>query len=456
MSDPREPEDHQSSADPSGTEPAGGPHPGIDQLRRALREVEQRDIDPLTAPWSEIEPGVAKLLGGPFSPERPEHAPLALLLAAAFGERVCRDLGGFWFQNRATPDGAAIGFPEVTVMFSPLDVVLQALSRSRLTMLDDVAQDLGSTISRARAEAAATGALGGTRLGPDDYRRMFDPGFVQLCCLDVGKVRAALARTPLEAAREVEDALSRMPSGVPADVRASMRDQIAGALRSLPNDAPLSARARAATPLVELLALLEGARETTRFAPAELWQHVLLPLLHIGPAETFPPLDGDDREALREGADPLVVYVDTVPFRTPAADEDGLLGVFPGDQVGVLDPCFLGLPTVRTLAVPAAPLAPLLAGFDRGALRASVERFTRQAVAEAQGAGEAAPNVESGMLPIALELLGELQRVVGAVGEAAPGERVLCVRRAPEAEAASDLALKELRRAMQGSRIILA
>jgi hypothetical protein len=428
---------------------APGPHPGIEQLRLALREVEGRDVDPLTAPWSEIEPGIAKLLGGPFSPDRPEHTPVAFLLAAAFGDRVCRDLGGFWFPNRATPDGAAIGFPEVMIMFSPLDVVLQALSRARLTLLDDVAKDLGGTLSRARAEATGSSP----RIGPDDYRRLFDPGFVQLVCVDRAKVRSALGRTPAEAAREVEDALSRMPAAVPANVRSSMRDQIAGQLRQLPGDGPVASRAGAALPLVELLALLEGAVETTRFAPAELWQHILIPLLHIGAAETFPPLDADERESLREGTDPLVMYVDTVPFSTPAADEDGLLGVFPPDSLGVMDPCFSGVPTVRTLTVPVAPLAPLAAKFDRNALRAAVERFTRHAVAESQGAGEAAPNVESQLLPIALELLGELQRVVAAVGEGE--ERVLCLRRAPEAEAASDAALKELRRAMQGSRIIL-
>ena len=436
------------------TDEPSGPHPGIDQLRRALREVENREIDPLTAPWSEIEPGIAKLLGGPFSPDNPEHAPLALLLAASFGERICRDLGGFWFQNRATPDGAAIGFPEVTMMFSPLDVVLQALSRSRLTLLDDVAKDLAGTLSRARAETALAGG-DAPRLGPDEYRRLFDPGFVQFACIDLAKARVALGRTPPEAAREVEEALARLPEKVPANVRVSMREQIAGSLRQLPPDGPVSTRARGAAPLVEMLALLEGAVETTRFAPAELWQHVLLPLLHIGPAETFPPLDEDEREALREGADPLVLYVDTVPFRTPAADEDGLLGVFPPESLSVLDPCFEGQPTVRTLVVPAAPLAALAAGFDRAAVRAAVERFTRHAVAEAQGVGETAPNVESSLLPIALELLGELTRAVGAVGEAGVGERVLCVRRAPEAEASSDMALKELRRAMQGSRIIL-
>jgi hypothetical protein len=440
-------EDNQSE---SGG-PSGSP-PGIDELRRALRQVEGRDIDPLTAPWSEVEPGVAKLLGGPFSPDRPEHTPVAFLLAAAFGERVCRELGGFWFQNRAMPDGAAIGFRDVTIMFSPLDVVLQALSRARLTMLDDVAKDLASTLSRASAETAAAGGAP-AHLGPDDYRRLFDPGFLQLACMDLAKVRAALARSPVEAAREVEDALSRVPATVPANVRASMNDQIAGALRRLPPDGPLSSRARGASPLVELCAFLEGGVDTTRFAPIELWQHVLLPLLHIGPAEAFPPLDEEEREALREGADPLVMYVDTVPFRTPAADEDGLLGVFPSDELGVIDPVFQGQPSVRILAVPAGALAPLAKGFDRVAVRAAVEKFTRHAVAQAQGAGEAAPNVESQLMPIAFELLGELVRVLEAVSEGS--DRVLVVRRAPEAEAASDSALKELRRAMQGSRIIL-
>jgi hypothetical protein len=284
---------------------------------------------------------------------------------------------------------------------------------------------------------------------------MFDPGFVQFACLDMAKVKTVLARTTEEAARDVEEALGRLPAGVPAHVRASMKDQIAGALKSIPGNEPLSAHAGQALPLVELLVLLGAAVETTRFAPAELWQHLLLPLLHIGPAEKFPPFDDEEREALRDGADPLLLYVDTVPFRTPSPDEDGLLGVFPPDKLGVVDPCFIGQPTVRMIAVPAGALAPAAEGFDRTALRASVEAFTRHAVAEAQGAGAKAPNVESGLLATALELLGETIKVLGAVTESPQGERVLCVRRAPEAEAASDATLQELRRAMQASRIIL-
>jgi hypothetical protein len=245
-----------------------------------------------------------------------------------------------------------------------------------------------------------------------------------------------------------------MPAAVPQGVRASVREQLAGPLSAMPPAEPLSARAAQATPLVELLAMLESARETTRFAPAELWQHVLLPLLHIGAAKTFPSLDDDDREALREGADPLIIYVETVPFATPTADEDGVLGVFPPDQLGPLDESLAALPTSRVARAPVAPLAGLVATFDRTALRGAVEAFTRHAVAEAQGAGEAAPNVESKLLPVAMDLLAELVRVVQDAAEAAD-QRALILRRAPEAVAASDATLQELRRAMQGSRIIL-
>jgi hypothetical protein len=434
---------------------AGVPlHPAAEQLRQALRGPLQRDIDPMAATWREIAPGVTELLGGPFSTDTPAHTTLAMLLAATFGERICRDLSGFWFQNRAVPDGAAIGFPETTIMFSPLEVVVQALARAQLAMLDDVTKDLGGAVARARLEAQSRPG-GATLLGPEDYQRMFDPGFVQFACLDLGKVRAALARTPPESAREISQALSRLPAAVPEHVRASMRDQIVGALGGLSPEQSVSAQVAQAPPLVELLALLEGAVETTRFAPAELWHHVLLPLLHIGPAETFPPLDQDDQAALRDGADPLVLYVETVPFRTPSTDEDGVLGVFPAEQLGVLDPCFAGLPTIRLVTAPTAPLQDLCAGLDRAGVRAALGKFTRHAIDQALGPDAPAPNVDSSLLAIALELLGELGRVVESVGEASPGERVLCLRRAPEAEAASDAALQELRRALQGPRIIL-
>src|SRR5678816_3162480 len=88
----------------------------------------------------------------------------------------------------AAPAGAAIGFPEAMMMFSPVEIVVQALARASLPMRDDIARDLGATLERARAQSP-----GGPRLGPEDYQRLFDPGFVQFCAVELAKVRTALA-----------------------------------------------------------------------------------------------------------------------------------------------------------------------------------------------------------------------------------------------------------------------
>src|SRR5258706_4426635 len=168
-------------------------HPAVSQFRQALGGVERGELDPMTSSWSELEPAVARLLGGPFAPERDEHRAVAMLIAGTFGERVRRDLAGFWFPNRGALDGAAMGFPAAVIMFSPLEIALQGLQRARLQILDEVFENLGATVARATAEARP-----GASLGPDDYRRLFDPGFVQLACVDLTKVRAALARSGTE------------------------------------------------------------------------------------------------------------------------------------------------------------------------------------------------------------------------------------------------------------------
>src|SRR5205823_412625 len=89
----------------------------LEQLRQALAGADGRPIDPVTAEWSDIEKGVIVLLGGAFSPENPRHLEILLMLAAALAERLRQELGAFWFQNRADPHGAAVGFPDAVMVF---------------------------------------------------------------------------------------------------------------------------------------------------------------------------------------------------------------------------------------------------------------------------------------------------------------------------------------------------
>jgi hypothetical protein len=424
----------------------------VDQLRQALQSAESRAVDPLTTPWVEVEKGVIKLLGGAFSPRDESHQNIAFMVAAALAERLRRDLGAFWFSNRATPQGAALGFPSGIIVFSPFGTAAQALARGRLAMLDEVAAELDRVLAQARAQELGT-PTGAPALGPEDYQRLFDPGFVQFVAVRTDLARASWERTPAAETRELDDAFARLPREVPREARESFRSQLVEALRRLPPEKPLGSQIATAPQLIELLALLHGGGGQTGFAPAELWEGVLLPLLHIGAPESFPALDDDLKESFRHGVPPLVLYVDTVPYLTPSADEDGLLGVFPPEEIQVIDEAFEAAGTVRLAQVEPGHLSKLTAAFDARAVRASVERFAAQleATAGPAAAPEARPG-EPSLLEVALVLLEDLARVVRAAEDQ---RAAFCVRHATESEASSEPLLHALRHALTGPRIIL-
>ena len=163
------------------------------QLSAGLAKVEGRPIDVAKAPWAEIEQGVIKLLGGPFRPDRPEHQLVAFGLAGALAERLVESDHAFWFPHREAPEGAMLGFPEALLMLSPLQAVLDALARSKLESLDAVTADVRRALGEARFAPVAGGPV---RLRPEDYARLFDPGFLQFMVVDARRARELWAAKP--------------------------------------------------------------------------------------------------------------------------------------------------------------------------------------------------------------------------------------------------------------------
>jgi hypothetical protein len=423
----------------------------LNDLRKALHAAEAREIDPLSAPWSEIERGVIKLLGGAFNPQSDGHRAVGFMIAAALAERLRRDLDAFWFPNRASPQGAALGFPAGVIVFSPFGAAMEALRRARLPMLDDMTAELRKVIDQARAQDPA----GAQALGPEDYQRLFDPGFMQFTTLRAGATRTLWERSPEEERRELEDAFGRLPKQVPREAREPMRRQLTEALGQLAAQKPLGEQVATIPQLGELLALLHGAAGGTGFAPVELWEEILLPLLHIGAPESFPPLDDQEVAAYRAGAEPLFVYVEANPFQSPAADEDGALGVFPPEDLGPIDECFDGAEGLRLVRVEPTALRALAERFNGAAVRSAVERFTDHLRAAAGETTPATPRNSGGpsLLDAALVLLEDLVRLVRSIGD--DGDLFLCVRNATESEASAEPLVQELRRVLTGPRIII-
>ena len=411
-----------------------------------LQKLEGPHLDPLAATFAEMESGVIKMLGGAFTPERTEHRMVAFMVGATFAKRIENDLGAFWFPNRSSGFGAAMGLEQAIGVVSPIEAASRALARSKIGELDDLTRELRSVVGSATLGPNAD--LGAQKLTPQDYQRLFDPGLAQVACLDAKTVEALLVTPTGQARRDIEDAISRAPAQLPDAVKTQIRGQIGGALAQLEATKPLQEQLPHATSLVELLTWIHAARASSGLAPEELWRELVMPLLHIGAAQSFPALDADEVAEIEAGADPLLLFVDIVPFQSPAADEDGVIGVFPIESAVSVVPMEEGFP--RLVQVDAEAIEEALKNFDGTRAREAVERFRAHLVAA--GAPQPGP-VDSPLAEAAFTLIEDLRQVVTSV-QSSGG--ILCVRRATEAEASSEPALHLVRQSLQAPRIILA
>jgi hypothetical protein len=419
------------------------------QLAAALEKVEGKPVDLLKAPWEDVEKGVSKLIGGAFQPNQPQHQSLALGLAGAFASRMITEHKAFWFPNRDSPEGATLGFPEAIIMLSPFGAVMDAMSQGKLAKLEDLASDIRRSLGQVRFGANSTGAAGGQgKLGPVDYQRLFDPGFLQFVVLDPDKAKTTFETKPDSLARDVKDALGRTQPPLPKEARDQFDGQIVQSLQRLDASKSLADQVERAPRLVELMAHLVSTVGGTGCAPEEFWGEIVLPLLFIGTPEQFPPLDEEELEAYAQGAEPMALFVDVVPH-AHKAPEEGLLGAFELTEIGLPHPAFQKVGALRLIQINATRIKGLLEQFDAQKTTDVVNRFTAY-LAEKSGKAstEESPHGKE-MLQAAIMLLTDLKRAVTA------SQGPVCLRRLTEAEAASEQAMSLVRRAMQGGRIIL-
>ncbi|MGZ3461653.1 MAG: hypothetical protein ACXU86_24440, partial [Archangium sp.] len=292
------------------------------QVAAAIDKVEGKPVDILKAPWSELQAAALKLIGGTFNPNDPNHQGLALGLAGAFAERLANEFGAFWFPNRESPEAASVGFPDAFIVLSPFGEIMNALAQGKLARLDDLTGGIRRSLGEARFGAGA----GAPKMGPGDYQRLIDPGFMQFLVVDPAKVAKALDSKPDVLTRELREALGRLTQ-VPQEVRGQFEGQVLTALQQMDPNKKLSEQVERAPRIVELMAHLFGTLASTGAAQNEFWGHLLLPMLFIGAPQSFPPVDEEEIQAFNQGVSPMELFVDVEPHSVQAPEE-GLLGAF--------------------------------------------------------------------------------------------------------------------------------
>ncbi len=417
----------------------------LEQIKSAIRSVDGRSIDELTTPWAEIEKSIIKLLGGAFRIDRADHQTVALGLAGMYAARLIEQHQAFWFPNREALEGAALGFPEALLVVSPFGAVAEALSRGDLAKLDAFASEIAASLAQARFSATGSSAL--TKLGPDDYQRIFDPSFVQFVAVDPTKAKAVWDANVARLITDLRDALSRAGARFPKEARTLVEARIITVLQRLDPARKLREQAEKAPRVFELMTHLFATVDASGLAPEEFWAGVVFPLLHIGAPAEFPPVEDEDLKAFGKGMDALLLFVDLIPYQT-SAPEDGALGAFGAGEVSLLDPSMPPSSAARLVKVDPKRLAPLLNALQPGPIREAVNKFTRYL----EQKGNAGP-VQSGGSPLlepALNLLEDLKKLWSVQGGPVVG-----MRHVTEAEASMEPALAELRKVLQGPRIIL-
>jgi hypothetical protein len=420
--------------------------PAVEQLATLLKLPDGTPLDLFAAPWSDVEKGIIPLLGGAFSPERPEHQAVALGLAGAFGARLIVAHKAFWFLNRESAEGASVGFPEALVVLSPLGAVSDALGAGQLARLEAVDADIRRALGQARFGGGAP-----TRLEPADYERLFDPGFLQFVAMDGAKLKTAWEGTVSHVARELQDALSRSTK-LPADARKQLEGQLLGTLQRLEGDKPMVEQAARVPRVGEVVGLLFAGVGGGGAAPEELWRDVAFPLLHVGVPTQFPPLDEEELKAAKEGVDPLFLFLEVVPYRHPALDE-GLLETFAQEDLSLPHPKLQGVGMPHLIQLKPERLVALLEAFEPEKLKDAIERFAAH-VTQLTGKPVARTEAGTAMLGSALGLLSELKALCAQLKGVSDGR--LCLRRLTEAEAASEPMMQLVRTALSAPRIILA
>jgi len=429
----------------------------LSQLVLLLKTAEKREVDYLNASWGDIEKSVIKVLSGAFKVSKPEHQLIALGLAAVLGEKLLHAHKGFWFSNSDSAAGASLGFADAIIVLSPFEAVLDALSLANLGKLDELAKNVSNSLSSARM-ASGIPVLGAPKLDASLYERLFDPSFIQMMSLDMEKAEATWKRLPSQLMQELKDALSRIGSTFPAELKTHMENQFQAVFGSMEPHKPVGAQWERHGQTCELVARLWAGAVSTGPVSEEFWDDVVFPLLFAGFPETFPPLEDEILDAARQGIPALYIFLEVVPYAWPSPEDGALLGAFAKSGIRPLSPNASAGNALRMLSVDCAFLHKPLSEFDGEKLQATLARFSDYLQEKAGGRPlevldkEASKNTDTQtVVDSAIRLLGDLRNLLAP--HAKPS--TVFIRRLTEAEADVEGAFELIRKSLQGPKLIL-
>jgi len=130
--------------------------------------------------------------------------------------------------------------------------------------------------------------------------------------------------------------------------------------------------------LFEAIAQIIGLRRATAPLAIDILERVVMPALHVGIPDKFPPLDEDDLSSLRKGIEMFAFFVEVNPHKFQA-DDEGFLATIPHDQLTTpyADRNVLEIGKGDWVVINPAHFIPMLQDFDPQKLLDKYDEFVK-------------------------------------------------------------------------------
>lgn len=288
-----------------------------------------------------------------------DHWEIWFTFGAWIGETIRRRHGGHWLLMGDDPHTWRVGFSKILLEIAPF-----VFAEQLLRMGSGATRKMVTEIERIREvheeQAAADNGQSLDRFLAQHYIRMHTVPLGQWMAMDFAGLAKLWNEEPV--ATLIAVIRERGPRLGPQN--GQVVEQVVAAISRAKQDEPIAKQTNDRG-LFEAIAQIVGLRRATAPVAIDILERVVMPALHIGVPEKFPPLDEDDLANLRKGAEMFVFFTEVVPHKFQA-DDEGFLGTIPHEQLTTpyADRNVLEIGKGDWVVVNPAHFLPMLEAFD--------------------------------------------------------------------------------------------
>lgn len=349
------------------------------------------------------------------------HKEVWFNLGAWIGETMRLRHGGHWLFAGDDPRGWRLGFSKLM-----LEVVPHLFAEQLLKMGAGSVKKLLAELERVREghdeQVERDGGKEIDRFTPQHYVRMHTMPLGQWMVMDFKHLDTFWNKGPVsELIEEIRERGKAIGEG-----NQQVIEQVIEALTKADAKKPLGEQT-GDRGLFEAIAQIVALRRTTAPIAMDILESLVMPTIHIGIPDSFPPLDEDDISRLHKGVEFFALFVDIVPHKFKAWD-DGFLGTIPNEDLATpyRDKTNLEIGKGDWVIVNPKRFIEMMGEFEPKKLLESYDKFVEQANED-----ENAPRRRDDGRVLAETVTRSLTEVKGCVDMAAEEGHVLMFRLLP-------------------------